>query len=141
LGAELVSVGEAFVELGNLVTQNPCFFFQDFLGLFGSLTGQLRATEFIRLGNGARIKLTNLLISFCEGPFELLDRAAMDGFPITQLDLQLMHTVSGRLQLLHLGAEPLSLGEAFVELGDLVTQDADFFLLNLAGLLGSPTGL
>jgi hypothetical protein len=81
------------------------------------------------------------LVTFRDRLLKLLEDAPMGGFSITQLDLQLMHTVSGRLQLLHLGAEPLSLGEAFVELGDLVTQDADFFLLNLAGLLGSPTGL
>ena len=89
---------------------------------------------------GDRYEFLNPLIPFREGPFELLNRTAMGRFAITQFNLQLMDAVLSRLELLHLGTEPLLVSEAFVELSDLFTQDTDFFFQDLAGLLRGPTG-
>ena len=90
---------------------------------------------------GDRYQLVDPVVAVGEGPFELLDRTPMGGFSITQLDLQLMDAGLCRFQLLDLGTESVSAGKVFVKLGDLVAEDTDLLLLNLAGLLGSPTGL
>jgi hypothetical protein len=127
--------------LGDLVTQNPCFFFQDLLGLLGSLTGLLRPVEFVSLSHRARVELTDPPVALRDGLLELFECTPMGGFSITQLDLQLMDAGLCRFQLLDLSTESVSADKVFVKLGDLVAEDTDFLLLNLAGLLGSPTGL
>src|SRR6185312_6719331 len=81
------------------------------------------------------------MVSFRKGLLQLLERVPMGRFAITELDLQLMHAVSGRFQLLHLGAELVAVGEAFVELRDLFAQDTDFLLQDFAGLFSRLTGL
>ena len=141
LGAEPVSVGQPFVELGDLFAQDADFFFQDFAGLFGGVRGLLGSVEFVYVDGGEGIEFTNAAVSLRHGLLQLLNGAAMGGLAVTQFDLQLMHATSHRLQLFYLGAKALSGGEAFIQLGDLFTQDADFFFLELAGLLGSLTGL
>ena len=90
-------------------------------GLLGGPTGLQGIPDFVRLSGCKRIELTDPPVSLRNGLLQLLDRAAMDSFPIAQFNLQLMYTVSGRFQLLHLGAELVSVGEPFVELGDLVS--------------------
>jgi hypothetical protein len=129
LGTELVSVGQPFIELGDLVSQNPDFLFQDLLGLFGSLTGLLSPVEFVSLSHRARVELTDPTVAFNDGLLELLNGAPMGRFPITQLDLQLMDTDLCRFQLLDLGTESVLAGKVFVELGDLFVEDTDFLLL------------
>ena len=141
LGAEPVSVGQPFVELGNVLAQDADFFFQDFAGLLGGPAGLQGIAYFVCLSGRQRIELTDPAVSLRHGLLQLLNGAAMGGLAITQFDFQLMHATSHRLQLFYLGAKALSGGEAFIQLGDLFTQDADFFFLELAGLLGSLTGL
>ena len=89
---------------------------------------------------GGRHQLIDPTVSLRESLFELLDGAAVGGFPITQLDFQLMHTVLGRLQLLDPGTESIAVGKAFIELRDLLPEDADFLLHDLPGLLRRSTG-
>ncbi len=81
------------------------------------------------------------LVALGEGAFELLERFAMGGFPVAELDFQSMHTVLRRLHLLHLSPEVVSISEAFVELGDVLAQDPDFLLQHLLGLFGGLTSL
>ncbi len=109
--------------------------------MFGSLTGLLGGAELIDLSRGACIKLTNLLITFGERSFELLNRAAMGGFAIAQLHFQLVDPVLGRLELLDLSAEPISISQTLVELRDMLAQDSHFPFHDLPGLLGVPTSL
>ncbi len=87
------------------------------------------------------IKFFDATVSFSEGLFELLDGAAMGGFSIAQFDLQLVNTTAHRFQLFDLGAKAFSGREPFIELGDLVTEDADFFLQDFTSLLGRLAGL
>jgi len=141
LGAQSVSIRQAFIQLGDLFAEDPDFLLQDFAGLLGGLTSLVRTTKFICLGSDARIKLTNPLIAFREDLFKLLDGAAMGGLPITEFHFQLMDATSHRLQLSDLGAKALSGGEPFVQLGDLFTEDPDFLLQDFAGLLGGLTSL
>jgi hypothetical protein len=141
LGPESVSASQVFVELGDLFAEDADFLLVNLAGLLGGPTGFHGILDFVRLSSRKRIELIDPLVSLRNGLLQLLDRAAMDSFPIAQFDLQLMHTVSGRFQLLHLGAELVPVGEPFVELGDLVSQNPDFFFQDLLGLFGSLTGL
>ena len=125
----------------DLLPEDADFLLGDFAGLLSRLTGLLGTTEFVRLGSGARMKLPKPLIAFGQRPFELLDGAAMGGLPITQFDFQLVHAVLGCLQFLDLGSQPVSVGEFLVLLGDMLPEDADFFLLDITGLLRRSTGL
>ena len=86
MGSKTLSGGEAFVELGNLITQNPCFFFQDLLGLFGGPTGLLSLVEFVSLSHRARVDLTDPPVTLDEGSFELLDHRPMGRFPIAEFN-------------------------------------------------------
>ena len=52
-----------------------------------------------------------------------------------------MDTVLRRLQLLDLGAEPVSVREAFVELSDVLAQYPDFLLHDVPRLVGRTTDL
>ena len=90
---------------------------------------------------GHRHQFVDASVAFRQGPFQLLDGAAMGGLAITQFNFQMVDAVLGRFQLLHLGAEPISIGQALVELGDLFTEDADFFFQNFAGLFSALRGL
>ncbi len=65
----------------------------------------------------------------------------MGRLPITQFNFQLLDSVVHCLELLQLSPEPIAVGEAFVELRNLFTQNPDLFFLNLARLLSEPTGL
>ena len=92
---------------------------------------------------GHRHKLFNSTVSLANGPFELLDGASMAGFTIAQLHFQLMDAVLCRPQLLHLSTESVSVGEAFVELGDMLAQHPDFVITNpnrLRSLAGTFAG-
>jgi hypothetical protein len=64
----------------------------------------------------------------------------MGRFTITQFNLQLMDAVSDRFQFLHASSEFIPVSQLLVQLRDLFAQDADFLLLNFAGLLGGPAG-
>src|SRR5574337_510772 len=90
---------------------------------------------------GDRHQLLDPPVSLRDDPFELLERAPMGGFAITQLDLQPMDAVLHRRQLLDLGAELVSVGEPLVELGDMLSQDPDFLLQDRLGLFSSLTNL
>src|SRR6478609_7242399 len=65
----------------------------------------------------------------------------MGRFAITEFDLQLMHAVSDQFQFLHARSDFIPVSQFLVQLRDLFAQDADFLLLNLAGLLSGPTDL
>ena len=97
LGPESVSAGKVFVELGDLFAEDADFLLLNLAGLFGGPTGLQSILDFVRLSGRKRIELTDPPVSLRNGLLQLLDRAAMDSFPIAQFDLQLMHTVSGRL--------------------------------------------
>ncbi len=140
-GAKALSGGEAFVELGDVLPQDPNLLLQHLLGLFRRPTGLLGPTDFVRLRRGAGIGLLDPMVTFCEGPFQLLQRVAMHSFPVAQLNLQLMHAALGRLQPFYLSSEVVAIGDAFVELGDMLAQDADLLLQHLLGLFRRPTGL
>ena len=66
----------------------------------------------------------------------MLDGAAMSGFPIAQFHFELMYPILGRLEFLDLGAQAVLVGQAFIQLSDLFTEDADFLLQDVASLLG-----
>ncbi len=65
----------------------------------------------------------------------------MGGFSIAEFNFELVDTVLYGLELFDLGAEPIPVGQAFVELGNAVTEDAHFLLHDLPGLLGVSRGL
>ena len=65
----------------------------------------------------------------------------MGGLSITQFDFEMVHAVLCRLELLDLGAEPIAVSQAFVELGDMVSQHSHFSFHDLPGLLGISTSL
>src|SRR5574337_96064 len=124
-----------------MVSQGPDFLLQDLLGLFSSLTSLLSPTKVVPLGGCSRLDLADPPVSFRDGPFELLKRAPMGGFAITQLHLRLMHTVLHRRQLFYLGAESIPVGEPLVELGDMLSQDPDFLLQDLMNVFSCLTSL
>ncbi|MDR4468801.1 MAG: hypothetical protein MRJ68_10965 [Nitrospira sp.] len=67
LGAVVSSVRH-FVELGDMVAEDPDLFFQDLLSLFGSVTSLLGSTKFLRLVRNNQIEISHALaydISFC----------------------------------------------------------------------------
>ena len=140
LGAQAVLVSQAFIQLSDLFTEDTDLFLQDVASLLGGSTGLQGISNFVRLRGRNCIKFFDATVSFGEGPFELLDGAAMSGFPIAQFDLQLVDTTAHRLQLFDLGAKAFSGWEPFIELGDLVTEDAYFFLQDFASLLGRLAG-
>jgi hypothetical protein len=127
--------------LGDVLAQHSDFLLHDLARLHGSPASLLGLSEFINLGRCERIEFPDAVVAFGERPFELVNRATMSSFAIAEFDLQLMHTVLSGLQLLHLGAEPVSIGETLVELRDLFAQDSHFSLHNIPGLLGGPTEL
>ena len=82
-GTEPVSVGEAFVELSDVLAQHPDFLLHDLTRVVGRTTGLLRHSEFFSLGGRARIELADTSVPLSERSFKLLDRAPMAGFTIT----------------------------------------------------------
>jgi len=141
LGPKSVSAGQVLIELGDLVSQHPVFLFQYLLSVSSCLTSLLSPTEFIQLSNRTRIELTDPPIALRKQLFELLDRSTMSRLPITQFDLQLMHTILHRGQLLQMGTEAIPIGEVLIELGNLVTQNPDFLFKYLLGVFGGLTSL
>ena len=136
LGAKAFSGREPFVELGDLVTEDADLFLQDVASLLSRLAGLLRTTEFIRVGSGADIKRPNPLISFHEKLFELLNSAAMSGFPITQFNFQQMDAILRRFKLLHTDSNLITVCQPLVELSNMVAQDTNLFLQDITSLLG-----
>ena len=136
LGAKAFSGREPFVELGDLVTEDADLFLQDVASLLSRLAGLLRTTEFIRVGSGADIKRPNPLISFREKLFELLNSAAMSGFPITQFNFQQMDAILRRFKLLHTDSNLITVCQPLVELSNMVAQDTNLFLQDITSLLG-----
>ncbi len=64
----------------------------------------------------------------------------MRGLPVAQLNLQLMHAVLGRLQLLHASPNMIPVSQPLVQVRDLLAQDPDFLLQHPLGLFRGLTG-
>jgi hypothetical protein len=141
LSAQPVPIGKTFVELSDMVSQNPDFLFQDFLGLLSRSTGLLCFVKFVGLSCRISIELADPAIAFRQRLFELLEGSPMGRFPVTQFDLKLMDTITHLGQLLHFSAQPVPIGKTFVELSDMVSQDPDFLFQHLLGVFGGLTSL
>ena len=116
-----VSIGEAFIELGDMVAEDSDFLLEDLLSLLSGSVCLLSRAEFVHLCRKTAIKLADPAVTLEERVLKLLDHIPMGGFPITERNLQLMDTVMAGFQLFHLGTKPVSIGEAFIELSDVLS--------------------
>ena len=128
MSTEAIPIGEVFIELRDLVSQHSDFLFQYLLGLLGSVTSLLSPAKLVHMDSHRLIELTDPAIAFRKRLFELLQGPPMSGFPITQFDLELMHTILHLGEFLQVSTEAIPIGKVFVELGDPVLQNPDFLL-------------